>query len=64
MTNKIRELRDRKGMSQEELADKAGISRTTLSYLESGKTIVTKTDTLQKIAKALEMSVSDVFFTD
>ena len=49
-------------MSQEELAEKANISRTTLSGLENGTIKTTTTETLLKIAKALDKKVSDIFF--
>ena len=48
-------------MSQSELAIKSGVSRTIISGLETGKTIVTTTDTLIKIASALEKQVGEIF---
>jgi len=48
-------------MSQQELAAKAGVSRATISGLESGLITITTTDTLIKIAKALDKKVSDIF---
>ena len=62
MGYKIRECREKIGLSQEELAKKAKISRTTLSGLESGTLKTTTTDTLLKIAEALNKKVSDIFF--
>lgn len=62
MGYKIREYREIVGISQEELARKAGISRTTLSGLESGTIKRTTTETLLKIAQALNKKVSDIFF--
>ena len=49
-------------MSQEELAKKAGVSRTIISGLENGTITVTTTETLLKIANALNRKVSDIFF--
>lgn len=61
----IKEKRIKKGWSQEKLADKSGVSRTTLSKLETaeenGDEVITTTDTLINIANALECSVSDIF---
>ena len=37
MKNRIEELRGKKGMRQEELAKKMGVSRQTISSLENGK---------------------------
>ena len=62
MGYKIRECREEMGISQEELAKRAKISRTTLSGLESGATKTTTTDTLLKIAEALNKKVTDIFF--
>ena len=49
-------------MSQTELAEKANVSRAIISGLESGNTVVTTTETLSKLAAALEKKVSDIFF--
>lgn len=57
----IRELRVRKGMTQNDLADKAGITRTTLWRLESGKGKVAMTKTLEKIANVLEVDITELF---
>lgn len=62
MGYRIRECREEIGISQEELAKKAKISRTTLSGLESGTIKTTTTDTLLKIATALNKSVAEIFF--
>lgn len=62
MGYKIKECREEIGISQEELAKRAKISRTTLSGLESGTVKTTTTDTLLKIATALNRSVADIFF--
>ncbi len=56
------QCREEIGISQEELAKRAKISRTTLSGLESGTVKTTTTNTLLKIATALNKSVADIFF--
>lgn len=61
MAYKIKDARAELKMSQEELAKKAGVSRQTISGLESGARTVTTTDTLIKIAHALGKNVSDIF---
>lgn len=61
MGYKIRECRESMGISQEELAKRAKISRTTLSGLETGTIKTTTTSTLLKIADALGKKVSDIF---
>lgn len=59
---KIAEVRRSKGISQEELAIKSGVSRSIISNLETGAADVTTTGTLEKIASALEVKVTDLFF--
>lgn len=61
MPYKIREMRLAAGMTQTELAQKSGISRQTINGLENGTVTVTTTETLIKIASALEKRVSDIF---
>ena len=58
---RVKEEREKKGMTHEELAKKAGVSRTIISGLESGTINVTTTKTLKKIAEALGKNVSDIF---
>ena len=64
MKNGIQDQRmqKRKKMSQCELAEKSGVSRTIISGLENGTITTTTTDTLLKIAKALDTKVADIFF--
>lgn len=59
---RIRECRNELNMSQEELSRQSGVSRTIISGLENGTITVTTTETLLKIAKALNKKVVDIFF--
>lgn len=61
METKIKYYRELQGMSQEELAQKATVSRTTISDLETGKGINLKLQTMDKIAVALNESISNIF---
>ena len=63
MGYRIKELRIEKKMSQEELAEKSNVSRTTISTLESGSDRTVLTSTLQRIAAALDTTVDKLFFT-
>ena len=64
MGYKIKELRDAKRMTQEELAEKSGVSRGTIVALESGNVKNTTTATLLKLAQGLGTTVDDIFFAD
>lgn len=57
----IRRLRIQKRLSQEELARISGVSRPTISTLETNPNAITTTETLQKIAMALGVRVSNFF---
>lgn len=61
--NRIRYLRNQMGISQEKLAFKAGIDRTYLAGIESGKRNATITS-IEKIVLALEISLKDFFDFD
>ena len=64
MKNKLKEIRKSKGMTQEELAEKSGVSRGTIVALENNEgKVVTKTSTLLKLAAVLGCAVSDIFFS-
>jgi len=55
----IRKLRNRKGISQNELAGNCGLDKANISRIESGKINVTVL-TLKKISKELSVSISDL----
>lgn len=62
--NRIKELRNVLGISQEELGFRSGVHRTYIASLEVGKRNISIV-TLEKIVKALEISLSDFFnFTE
>ena len=57
--NPIKVWRDYRGLTQQQLADAAGISKPYLSQIETGKRTGT-TEILSAIAKALDVSLDDV----
>lgn len=57
----VKKIRLAKKLSQEELCRASGVSRQTISDLESGKSVNTTTATLTKIADALRCSITDIF---
>ena len=56
---RLREIRTRKGLSQEGLAAAAGLHRTYISSVERGERNVTIT-TIAKLAAALGVSMTDL----
>lgn len=61
MQYRVREFREQKRMTQEELAERSGVSRGIIARLESGKEFTTTTTTLIKIANALGKKTKDIF---
>lgn len=59
MGKRIAALRKIAGLSQEQLADRAGLQRTHISRIEAGRYAVTL-ETIQAIAEALGMTVDIV----
>jgi transcriptional regulator with XRE-family HTH domain len=57
---RIKELRQKMGLSQEALAFKAGIDRTYMTGVETGKRNVSVKN-IEKIIAALEIPVSEFF---
>ena len=64
MGYKVKEVREAKKMTQEELAAKSGVSRGTICALESGKDRSTTSKTLIALAKALDTTIDSLFFED
>lgn len=64
MGYKIKEIREKKQISQTELAQMSGLSRATIWALENGTERTTTTRTLEKIAKALNTTIEELFFSD
>ena len=57
--NRIEEMRKKKGLTQEILAEKAGLHRAYFWDIETGRNISIKT--AYKIAKALDISLKELF---
>ncbi|MBQ4532271.1 MAG: helix-turn-helix transcriptional regulator [Alistipes sp.] len=60
MNNKIRVARAEVRMTQQQLADAAGVSRQTINAIESGK-FVPSTVLALKMAKIFSKSVEEIF---
>ena len=58
--NRIRELRNRTGLSQEKFAQKIGMDRTYFASVELGKRNISIVN-IEKIANGLDVSLSEFF---
>ena len=58
MVLNIKRVREEKGMTQEQLAEKANVNRSLLNQLETGKLKNTSINTLQKIADTLNCKIN------
>ena len=59
--NRLRELREGKGLTQAQLADLIGVSRKTVNTVENG-VFVPSTVVALKLARALGCRVEELFF--
>ncbi len=60
LARKVKQLRERLGLSQEKLARLADVSNNTIVNIEAGKQDNPTIDTLKKVAKALDVSVEEL----
>ena len=60
---KIKELRARYDLTQEDLAKKVGVTRQTIVYLEKG-TYNPSLDLAHRVAKVLKTTIEDLFVFD
>ena len=59
--NRLRELREARGLTQAQLADAIGMSRKTVNTVENG-VFIPSTVVALKLAAALQCTVEDLFF--
>ncbi len=57
---RIQKLRKTTGLTQEEVAEKIGISRAYMGYIEQGR-YSASIEVLEKIAKVLKVKMADLF---
>lgn len=60
LAKKVKQLREKLGLSQEKLARLADVSNNTIINIEAGKQDNPTIDTLKRVAKALNVSVEDL----
>ncbi len=61
VSENIRKLRQKKGMTQDRLSKEANLALNTIVKIETGENPNPTLETLEKIATALEVPVSDLF---
>lgn len=62
MGYRVKEIREQKKMTQEELEQESGISRQTISAIENNRAENIKVGTLLALAKALGTTIDNLFF--
>ena len=62
MGYRLKEIREEKGITQEQLEEKSGVSRQTISAIENNENYQAKVGTLVALAIALETTVDNLFF--
>ncbi|WEV58961.1 helix-turn-helix transcriptional regulator [Bifidobacterium sp. ESL0728] len=60
MGRRISDLRRQQGLTQEQLAEKSGLDRVSVGYIEQGRRSP-KLSTLYTLAKALDCGIGDFF---
>ena len=61
ISKNIRRIRQKKKMSQDRLSKEADLALNTIVKIETGESPNPTVETLEKIAKALDISISDLF---
>ena len=64
MGYRVKEIREQKKMTQEELEQKSGISRQTISAIENNRAENVMVGTLKALAGALETTIDNLFFDE
>lgn len=61
VSDNIRKLRQKKGISQDRLSKEADLALNTIVKIETGENPNPTVETLEKIAKALGVTIADLF---
>lgn len=62
MGYRLKEIREEKGITQEELEKLSGVSRQTISAIENNDEYQAKVGTLMALARAMNITVDNLFF--
>jgi len=60
LSNNLKKLREKKGLSQDRLAKLADVANNTIIKIKQGENINPTLETLKKVAKALDVSVDEL----
>ncbi|HBR02294.1 helix-turn-helix domain-containing protein [Syntrophomonas curvata] len=60
----LKGIREKRGLTQEQLADLSGVHQSVISAIERGQTLSPRLDTLKKLAGALGASVEELVAED
>jgi len=61
LNKKLKELRESRGMTQEELSRASGVGRVTISRIETGELENTTVGTISKLASGLSVNEGELF---
>jgi len=61
VSDNIRKIRQKKGISQDRLSKEADLALNTIVKIETGESPNPTVETLEKIAKALGVSIAELF---
>ena len=64
MGYRLKEIREEKGITQEELERTSGVSRQTISAIENNNDYQAKTGTLIELARAMGTTIDKLFFEE
>ncbi len=62
MENRLQELRWKKGWSQQQLAQKSKVARSTIGGIENGKIKNPTIETVYRLSMALNADILDIFY--
>lgn len=60
LANRIKNLRNQSGLSQEQLAEKSGLNLRTIQRIENGETVA-RSDSLNRLASVLNIPTAELF---
>lgn len=58
---KLKECRERANLTQDALAEKSGVARSTIARIEGHDTVSVTTETIKKLSDALDCKVGEIF---